>query len=459
MNPHLHHVRVFGFWALRQPFVAFMGGSALALTAVGVGGFGGSEGAITQAIGAFWSAVFLGSQVGIFGMIAGAAVRPSSAGFEVAAAPSVLPMLPVHPGARALLEAVGATLGWALLVVPATWLCTQLPESENLLVYGVRLLGTWAWGGLPAALLIPLPALVVGRKQCTMGQPSALGTMLLAVALCTPLVAFAEVLPILLVASVTMAGVADRLTPEVERWSGVGIERLSRLAPGIAGSEQPWHSRRGYLLRRVWVTAAPGVLLVSLPLTLMGSAGNSPGSRLLFHGLMAMVLLGGPMLTPLALNGRTVGPGGRGVALDGTFAEAWRFLPVEPRVLRRAALTQSAIGAGLALTLLLGAWLWGTQAGLDLPDATSLALAVLGLLAAIPAATALTLGDGRQRGRAMRVLQALAVALFGSILLHRWVDERLVTGIVALLLLGSVAGSLHMARDLLRPLDHEVRGR
>lgn len=459
MNPHLHHARVHAAWILRRPFVAGLGVTLLGLSGVVFATVGNAPLPQSTPLPATLSDVILALMVGMFGLIAGATTGPSRGGQRLLGETLPLPALPLTPGGRVAGEAGAALVVWAVLLLPVLALVSRLPEAGGpTLLHVAREMGGWATAGLPFALVCSLPALVVSRRQTTMGEPSAVGTLLLGGVLTWGVVVATHWgLPAGLIAGVAGGWLGHRLTPGSERAVEALIQRALSLAPRIKTSAQPWHTRTGFLARRACLQVAPislGYALFFLPIELIDGA---PKEMRLGFLLPLILLAAAPALVPLALNGRTASPAGRGVPFDGTFREAWRMLPVEPRTLRTVALKHAGVGYLLTASLLILGWFLGRDVGALMADTPTLILLLMGLLALTPVFAAITLGSKRQRDGATWMSALVMVAAMTHLFSQR-PEFGVLSSIPVVLLVVAVAMAGWLTRALLRPSEDEVRG-
>jgi hypothetical protein len=424
VNPHLHHFRVFAGSAFRRPLTTALG-CTLLVSAGLLARVGQQEAAsVIETLGGIGAAMTFGGSMAVFGVIAGALGGPTRDGTRLVGPGQAMPTLPLSPTGRVASEVLGLLAVWIPAVLTLCVLGQLLPSQEKDLAWILHTMSEWVGSHLLAATCLLLPGLAIGRRTSTMGTSGAFGPLLLSVAVTTPLTPVLIANSILLLpASLAAAWLGTLATPRSE--SGLqGLADRNRLGqPSIKASSSPWHTRTGAILRRAWVAVLP-VSFVYAGFLLWLDIDRTNQSDVRLAWILPVVLLAAsPAFFPVGLDGRTAQPGRASVPFDGTFAQAWRLLPVRPVDVRRAALRGVAVAVGAVLATLGVILAIATQAGLETGTPTSSALLCGGLVAASPLLTIVSLGTTSQRRRATGVAALLTLATMFHITAFRWMED------------------------------------
>ncbi len=444
----LHHVRVFAEWALRRPLATL---GAAVLVACGPFSLGVLD-KLSSTDFAVGLLVVMPAGVGVFGVICRSLAGPDRGG-SVGAHVGCHEALPLHPYARSWAEVAGSLAVWTPCVVGVVLLGAALPEPEGLRLIGV--LGALCEFGRPhllSGIILLIPGLVVGRRTTTMGEPAALGPLVIAALATLPTFAAVTVsVPLGLGVALAAGFAADRLVPVAEdlvhRLQDSGV-----LGADIASSPGRWHESAARLGLASVRQALPTALGTGAVVALLGAFFDDGdlSSAWLFAGF---VILLAPVFAPVALDGRTTSSKGKLGPFAGDFRRAWELLPVEPVTVRRAALRQ--VGIGTAASLLVGAAVVGGGLGVLEPSVRAATEFLVGGVAAAPLLTAAWGGDDGHPTAAT----AIGALLFGSLYLGLVgirafeASHDLVSVAVSISLLGSV----WLVRSMLLPCPDEVR--
>jgi hypothetical protein len=450
-KPWLHHARVYAEWALRRPLATL---GAVVLVACGPFTMGLIQ-KLSQPDLSLDMIVVMALGVGVFGVICRSLAGPDRRGTVGGHLGITHEALPLHPYGRSWAEVAGSLVVWAPCVAAVVLLGDQIPEPEQPTLVGV--FGALCDFGRPhllAGVVLLVPGLVAGRRTTTMGEPGALGPLFIAALATVPVLpAVATSLPLGLVVALAAGFAADRLVPVSERMIH-GLRTNGLVSPRIASSAGPWHEGSSRLVQASVRQALPTAVLVGGAVALLGGFFNDGdlASAWFFAGFL---LLLAPVITPLALDGRTTSSKGKVGPFTGDFRRAWELLPVEPVTIRRAALRQVAIGAVASLVMASAVLGWFGLGALEV-SARAATEFVTGGLATAPLLVAVTLGDDRHR----KAATAIGALLFGSLYLGL-VGIRMFEGSHGAVSVAVVVGllcSIWLVRSMLRPCPDEVRG-
>lgn len=464
MSPHLHHGRVFAQWALRRPMSSGLGVILLLTGAAAVSVAQQRADGMVELLGGVEATLLFGVTMAMFGLMAGAMGGPTREGFRLVGHTQAMPALPLAPLPRAAAEVVGLLAVWLPAMLAVCALGMALPDTEHSLAGELHRMSGDVLGNLGLATFILLPSLLVGRRTSAVGTPSAFGPMLLAGLVTLPMGPLLSLAPLAIApVSLGLALVGAWAAPRSEAAMERAIDLAQGATPPLRAAPRPWHTQRGAMMWRALLSMLPSMSAIALLfwVTEIVEVGGPLDPTQLFTTWLFPVLLlaAAPVFLPLGLDGRTAAPGGRSVPFDGSFAEAWRLLPVEPVTVRRAALQQAGMGGGLMVGASLALWLLGSRDGLEVGGPAVAALLLLGMATAAPLLAIMSLGTGRQRGLATGVATLLMGAVISHILGPVFFEGSAAAQALPTILVGVGAGiSAWLVASMLRPAEDEVGG-